>query len=61
MLCFGRDVFLYGPSLYRLVVVAKSIFVLRLAFDVRIFRDVDTGLRNTGLRKYDIQRKHRQI
>ena len=29
-------------------VVAKSISVLRLAFDVRIFRYVDIGLRNCG-------------
>ena len=30
---------------YMVFVAAKSIFVLRLAFDVRIFRHVDTGLR----------------
>ena len=42
-MCFGRDVFLYG--LYGCVVVAGSFFVFGLAFDIRIFRHVDTGLR----------------
>lgn len=38
-MCRGSDVFLYG--LYGWVTVAQS---LRLAFDVRIFHCVDTGL-----------------
>ena len=32
-------------------VAAKSTFVLRLAFDVRIFRHVDTGLRTANTQK----------
>ena len=43
ILCCGSDVFLYRLS--GCVLVAKSIFVLRLEFDVRIFHHVDTGLR----------------